>query len=121
MRRFGSVDGTTLNGMPYSPFPPKSGCSIVLPLLLMFATYCAEFARTGACEMSVFQALSAGKTGQAPTEGPARPPVGALGAVQAPAARTARTQVPARRARRLVNVNIRLPPCVSDRRAAARD
>src|SRR3954453_16532386 len=109
MRCRGSLDGTTLNGMPSSPPPPKSGCTSVLPLLLMFATYCAEFVRTAAWEMSVFHALLLGNTGHPPTDGAAFPPGGAAGGMQAPAARTVSTQTPTR-ARRPVNVNTRVPP-----------
>ncbi len=52
-----------MNGMPYSPPPPKSGCSFVLPpVALMLLTNVAESARTGSFEMSWFHALSAGNT-----------------------------------------------------------
>src|SRR6187551_3607216 len=66
-----------MNGIPYRPPPPKSGWSVVRPLALMLWTNAAEFACTGRPEMSVFQGLSAGKTGQPPTVG-ATPPVGGV-------------------------------------------
>src|SRR4051812_41541365 len=105
--------------MPYAPPPPKSGCSSVLPLPLMFATYCDEFARSGYTDTSVFHGLLPGNTWQPPTEGApvdCGPGDGATHAV-APSA-SASTSATAGTSGAGLRIGIPLHPC--DRRVAGR-
>ncbi len=80
------VCGTTSNGIPNSPLPPKSGCSSVPPSRLIWRTICFERLWTGALVTSWFQAVwsaadfafagpvKSGKTEQPPTSGAAPAP-----------------------------------------------
>src|SRR5690242_14969119 len=59
-----------MNGIPYAPWPPKSGCNNVRPpVWLIVRTNVAESDRTGSFETSWFHALFAGNTRQPPTIG----------------------------------------------------
>ena len=66
----GCVAGTTLNGIPYAPAPPKSGCSLVLPDALMLAINVRESERTANAVTFLFHALFAGNIGHPPRLGP---------------------------------------------------
>jgi hypothetical protein len=57
----GWVEGTTMNGIPYAPPPPKSACSIVRPpVALMRRMSVAESDRTGSFDTFWFHALFEG-------------------------------------------------------------
>ena len=58
--------GTTVYGMPYVGFEPKSGCRNCF-VELMLAMYSAELGFTGSFEMFSFQGLLGGKTWQPPS------------------------------------------------------
>ena len=59
-----------MSTLPGDASPPKSGCSLRVPPLLMNAMKLAEPASTGAAEMSVFHQLSAGNSGSGPGSAP---------------------------------------------------
>src|SRR3954447_4530313 len=83
MRTFACVDGTTMNGMPYAPLPPKSGCRLVWFVEEMFEIVVDDPPRTARLSTGVFHALSSGKTRQPPTLGAVLevppPPPGGVG------------------------------------------
>ena len=56
--------------MPYSGLDPKSGCTLLAPLALMYAMMASELGSTGSAETSRFHSLSAGNTGQPAMVGP---------------------------------------------------
>src|SRR4029078_11299706 len=82
MRTFACVDGTTMYGMPYAPFPPKSGCRFVWFVVVMCEISVDESLRTASLSTGVLNALSAGKTPHPPTFGAVLvvpPPPGGVG------------------------------------------
>src|SRR5512140_3121574 len=58
-----------MSTLPGETSPPKSGCSLRVPPLLMKAMKLDEDGSTGAPEMSRFHQLVAGKSGAAPRSG----------------------------------------------------